>query len=88
MVVVSVVPHAEFGPNDHREDAPHFLFEWFHFYQYPSLKPKSFYVHRFYIEITFIFRFKMTGGKQSSVRARYVHVKQIRGINIDKLYAE
>ena len=24
MVVVSILPHAEFGPNDHREDAPHF----------------------------------------------------------------
>ena len=24
MVVVSLLPHAEFGPNDHREDAPHF----------------------------------------------------------------
>ena len=22
MVVVSILPHAEFGPNDHREDAP------------------------------------------------------------------
>ena len=88
MVVVAVVRHAEFGPNDHREDAPHFLFERFHFYQYPSLKPESFYVHRFYIEITLIFRLEMTGGKQSSVRARYVHDKQIRGINIDKFYAE
>ena len=25
MVVVSILPHAEFGPNDHREDAPHFI---------------------------------------------------------------
>ena len=24
MVVVSILPHAEIGPNDHREDAPHF----------------------------------------------------------------
>ena len=24
MVVVSILPHAEFGPNDHREDAPLF----------------------------------------------------------------
>ena len=24
MVAVSIPPHAEFGPNDHREDAPHF----------------------------------------------------------------
>ena len=24
MVVDSMLPHAEFGPNDHREDAPHF----------------------------------------------------------------
>ena len=24
MVVVSILPHAEFGPNDHREDASHF----------------------------------------------------------------
>jgi len=24
MIVVSILPHAEFGPNDHREDAPHF----------------------------------------------------------------
>ena len=24
MVVVSIRPYAEFGPNDHREDAPHF----------------------------------------------------------------
>ena len=26
MVVVSILPHAEFGPNDHREDAPHFTY--------------------------------------------------------------
>ena len=25
MVVVSILPHAEFGPNDIREDAPYFL---------------------------------------------------------------
>ena len=24
MVIVSILPHAEFGPNDHREDAPYF----------------------------------------------------------------
>ena len=24
MAVVSILPHTEFGPNDHREDAPHF----------------------------------------------------------------
>ena len=24
MAVVSLLPRAEFGPNDHREDAPHF----------------------------------------------------------------
>ena len=24
MVVISILPHAEFGQNDHREDAPHF----------------------------------------------------------------
>ena len=30
----------------------------------------------------------MTSGKQSSVRARYVHDKQIRVINIGKFYAE
>jgi hypothetical protein len=24
MVVISILPHAEFGRNDHREDAPHF----------------------------------------------------------------
>ena len=28
MVVVSILPHAEFGQNDHREDAPHFSNEW------------------------------------------------------------
>ena len=25
-VVDSIVPHAEFGPNGHREDAPDFIF--------------------------------------------------------------
>ena len=25
VVVVAILPHAEFGPNDHREDAPHFI---------------------------------------------------------------
>ena len=25
IVVVSILPHAEFGPNDHREDVPHFI---------------------------------------------------------------
>ena len=24
MVVVSILPHVKFGPNDHRNDAPHF----------------------------------------------------------------
>ena len=24
MVILSILPHAEFGPNDHRENAPHF----------------------------------------------------------------
>ena len=24
MVIISILPHAEFGPNDHREDEPHF----------------------------------------------------------------
>ena len=26
MVVVSILPHTEFGPNDHREDVPHFTY--------------------------------------------------------------
>ena len=26
LVDVSILPHAEFGPNDHREDAPHEIF--------------------------------------------------------------
>ena len=26
MIIVSILHHAEFGPNDHREDAPHFIF--------------------------------------------------------------
>ena len=26
VVVVSMLPHAEFGPNDHQEDAPYFTF--------------------------------------------------------------
>ena len=25
MVIVSILPHAGFGPNDHREDAPHII---------------------------------------------------------------
>ena len=25
MVIVSILPHAEFGPNDHRENPPHFI---------------------------------------------------------------
>ena len=25
MVIVSILPHAEFGPNDHQEDALHFI---------------------------------------------------------------
>ena len=25
MAVVSILPHAEFGRNDHQEDAPHFI---------------------------------------------------------------
>ena len=27
MVVVSILPHAEFGPNDHQKDAPHFTYK-------------------------------------------------------------
>ena len=27
MVVVSILPRAEFGPNEHRVDAPHFSFK-------------------------------------------------------------
>ena len=26
MVVISILPHAEFGRNDHREDVPHFSY--------------------------------------------------------------
>jgi len=29
MFVVSILPHAEFGSNDHREDAPHFIISVF-----------------------------------------------------------
>ena len=29
MVVVSLLPHVEFGQNDHQEDAPHFSFIYF-----------------------------------------------------------
>ena len=36
MVIVSIPPNAEFGPNDHREDAPHFKFTILHF----TLDPK------------------------------------------------
>ena len=25
MVIIPILPQAEFGPNDHREDAPHFI---------------------------------------------------------------
>ena len=32
MVVVSKLPHAEFGPNDHREDTPHFMMVIYCFY--------------------------------------------------------
>ena len=28
MVVVSKLCHMEFGPNDHQEDAPHFMKNW------------------------------------------------------------
>ena len=28
MVVVSILPHTEFGPNDHREDASHFILKY------------------------------------------------------------
>ena len=28
MVVVSIPPHAEFGPNDHQEDAHHFIYHF------------------------------------------------------------
>ena len=27
-MVVSILPHAEFGPNGHREDTPHFIIYW------------------------------------------------------------
>ena len=27
MVVVSILPHVEFGPIDHRKDVPHFILE-------------------------------------------------------------
>ena len=36
MVVVSILPHAEFGPNDHRNDAPHstkFSSQWSSFFK-------------------------------------------------------
>ena len=29
VVIVSILPHAEIGPNDHRQDAPHFRKQWF-----------------------------------------------------------
>ena len=28
MVVVSLLPHVKFGPNDHRKDAPQFMFRF------------------------------------------------------------
>ena len=28
MVIVSILPHAEFGPNDHRDDAPTLNCRW------------------------------------------------------------
>ena len=31
MVIVSIPAHAEFGPNDHREDAPHFILKLINF---------------------------------------------------------
>ena len=30
MVIVSLLPRAEFGRNDHREDAPHFIILYIH----------------------------------------------------------
>ena len=27
MIVVSILPHAEYGSNDYQEDAPHFIFD-------------------------------------------------------------
>ena len=28
VVIVSILTHAEIGPNDHRQDAPHFRKQW------------------------------------------------------------
>ena len=28
MVIVSILPHAGFGPNDHRKDTLHFTYRW------------------------------------------------------------
>ena len=38
MVVVSIRPLVEFGPNDHREDAPHFIWSCVRYYYHVSRK--------------------------------------------------
>ena len=41
MIVVSILPHAEFGPNDQWEDAAHFKMANAHWYNYQWLLIKS-----------------------------------------------
>ena len=44
MVVISILPHVEFGPNDHRKDVPHFSFGML---KDPSSRPSTSFFFKF-----------------------------------------
>ena len=42
MVAVSILPHAEFGPNDHQDEAPHFIIQEYPYFYRPGTDRSEF----------------------------------------------
>ena len=63
MVVVSILPNAEFGRNDHREDAVHFMNQY-HFKFIMGYPPKKIESDFFVCEYHFLDRTRPAGTKR------------------------
>jgi len=62
MVVVSILLHAEFGPNDHSEDAPHFIY------------PISWYVFKVLHAIA-IFGMTIQENRENHIKGEFVKIR-------------
>ena len=65
MVVVSMLPHAEIGGNDHREDAPQFIsnsMNWLSACSFPVSLNIFFYLFLYFlVKFTLMFEWKLEG---------------------------